>query len=225
MNKLIFTSCFVLLSCIVNAQDYGGNVFLKDVNGVDIRTAAASIDNANYLFHPDYLRARLFTKEGKLLGDVKYKLLLQDSRLFYLGSDGSDMEVISPIIRVEFDMPNGTVTVFEKGFKPVGNLTENNFYQVLTDGKAKLLLDTKFVTETKQVYGNGAVTSVEKILNYYGVIDGKILNLYNADQVLALMADKKDEINAYLKKEKVKFKKQSDMQSLFNYYNQLVKNQ
>lgn len=225
MNKLIFSSCFVLLSCIVNAQDYGGNVFLKDVNGVDIRTAAASIDNANYLFHPDYLRARLFTKEGKLLGDVKYKLLLQDSRLFYLGSDGSDMEVISPIIRVEFDMPNGTVTVFEKGFKPVGNLTENNFYQVLTDGKAKLLLDTKFVTETKQVYGNGAVTSVEKILNYYGVIDGKILNLYNADQVLALMADKKDEINAYLKKEKVKFKKQSDMQSLFNYYNQLVKNQ
>jgi hypothetical protein len=213
----------VLLSCIVNAQDYGGNVFLKDVNGVDIRTAAASIDNANYLFHPDYLRARLFTKEGKLLGDVKYKLLLQDSRLFYLGSDGSDMEVISPIIRVEFDMPNGNVTVFEKGFKPVGNLTENNFYQVLTDGKAKLLLDTKFVTETKQVYGNGAVTSVEKILNYYGVIDGKILNLYNADQVLALMADKKDEINAYLKKEKVKFKKQSDMQSLFNYYNQLVK--
>lgn len=223
MNKLIFSSCFVLLSCIVNAQDYGGNVFLKDVNGVDIRTAAASIDNANYLFHPDYLRARLFTKEGKLLGDVKYKLLLQDSRLFYLGSDGSDMEVISPIIRVEFDMPNATVTVFEKGFKPVGNLTENNFYQVLTDGKAKLLLDTKFVTETKQVYGNGAVTSVEKILNYYGVIDGKILNLYNADQVLALMADKKDEINAYLKKEKVKFKKQSDMQSLFNYYNQLVK--
>jgi hypothetical protein len=213
----------VLLSCIVNAQDYGGNVFLKDVNGVDIRTAAASIDNANYLFHPNYLRARLFTKEGKLLGDVKYKLLLQDSRLFYLGSDGSDMEVISPIIRVEFDMPNGTVTVFEKGFKPVGNLTENNFYQVLTDGKAKLLLDTKFVTETKQVYGNGAVTSVEKILNYYGVIDGKILNLSNADQVLALMADKKDEINAYLKKEKVKFKKQSDMQSLFNYYNQLVK--
>ena len=223
MIKLIFSTFFVLLSCLLNAQDYGGNVFLKDVNGVDIRTAAASIDNANYLFHPNYLRARLFTKEGKLLGDVKYKLLLQDSRLFYLGSDGSDMEVISPIIRVEFDMPNGTVTVFEKGFKPVGNLTENNFYQVLTDGKAKLLLDTKFVTETKQVYGNGAVTSVEKILNYYGVIDGKILNLSNADQVLALMADKKDEINAYLKKEKVKFKKQSDMQSLFNYYNQLVK--
>jgi hypothetical protein len=133
------------------------------------------------------------------------------------------MEVISPIIRVEFDMPNGTVTVFEKGFQPVGNLNENNFYQVLTEGKAKLLLDTKFVTETKQVYGTGAVTTTDKILNYYGVIDGKILNLSNADQLLTLMADKKEEINAYLKKEKVKFKKQADLEKLFNYYNQLAK--
>ncbi len=223
MNKVIFSTCFVLISCLVNAQDTGGRIFLKDANGIDLRSAAASIDNANYLFHPDYLKARLFTKEGKLLSDVKYKLLLQDSRLFYLGSDGSDMEVISPIIRVEFDMPNGTVTVFEKGFQPVGNLNENNFYQVLTEGKAKLLLDTKFVTETKQVYGTGAVTTTDKILNYYGVIDGKILNLSNADQLLTLMADKKEEINAYLKKEKVKFKKQADLEKLFNYYNQLTK--
>jgi len=223
MNKVIFSTCFVLISCLVNAQDTGGRIFLKDANGIDLRSAAASIDNANYLFHPDYLKARLFTKEGKLLSDVKYKLLLQDSRLFYLGSDGSDMEVISPIIRVEFDMPNGTVTVFEKGFQPVGNLNENNFYQVLTEGKAKLLLDTKFVTETKQVYGTGAVTTTDKILNYYGVIDGKILNLSNADQLLTLMADKKEEINAYLKKEKVKFKKQADLEKLFNYYNQLAK--
>ncbi len=223
MNKVIFSTCFVLICCLVNAQDTGGRIFLKDANGIDLRSAAASIDNANYLFHPDYLKARLFTKEGKLLSDVKYKLLLQDSRLFYLGSDGSDMEVISPIIRVEFDMPNGTVTVFEKGFQPVGNLNENNFYQVLTEGKAKLLLDTKFVTETKQVYGTGAVTTTDKILNYYGVIDGKILNLSNADQLLTLMADKKEEINAYLKKEKVKFKKQADLEKLFNYYNQLAK--
>lgn len=223
MNKVFFSTCFILISSLVTAQDTGGRIFLKDVNGVDIRTAAASIDNANYLFHPDYLRARLYTKEGKLLGDVKYKLLLQDSRLFYLGSDGSDMEVISPIIRVEFDMPNGTVTVFEKGFQPVGNLTENNFYQVLTDGKAKLLLDTKFVTETKQVYGTGAVTSTDKILNYYGVVGNEIVKLTKPEDALKLMDDKYDAINEFLKKEKIKFKKQSDLQNLFNYYNQLVK--
>ncbi|MBA4259770.1 MAG: hypothetical protein C0446_11450 [Chitinophaga sp.] len=223
MNKVIFSTFFVLLSCLLNAQDTGGRLFLKDVNGVDLRTAAATIDNTEYLFHPNYLKARLFTKEGKLLSDVKYKLLLQDSRLFYLGSDGSDMEVISPIIRVEFDMPNGSVTVFEKGFQPIDNLTDNNFYQVLVEGKAKLLLDTKFVSETKQVYGTGAVTNTEKLLNYYGVVGNKIVKLTKPEDALKLMDDKYDAINEFLKKEKIKFKKQSDMQSLFNYYNQLVK--
>lgn len=223
MNKVIFSTFFVLLSCLLNAQDTGGRLFLKDVNGVDLRTAAATIDNTEYLFHPNYLKARLFTKEGKLLSDVKYKLLLQDSRLFYLGSDGSDMEVISPIIRVEFDMPNGSVTVFEKGFQPIDNLTDNNFYQVLVEGKAKLLLDTKFVSETKQVYGTGAVTNTEKLLNYYGVVGNKIVKLTKSEDALKLMDDKYDAINEFLKKEKIKFKKQSELINLFNYFNQLNK--
>lgn len=223
MNKVIFSTFFVLLSCLLNAQDTGGRLFLKDVNGVDLRTAAATIDNTEYLFHPNYLKARLFTKEGKLLSDVKYKLLLQDSRLFYFGSDGSDMEVISPIIRVEFDMPNGSVTVFEKGFQPIDNLTDNNFYQVLVEGKAKLLLDTKFVSETKQVYGTGAVTNTEKLLNYYGVVGNKIVKLTKPEDALKLMDDKYDAINEFLKKEKIKFKKQSELINLFNYFNQLNK--
>ena len=223
MNKVIFSTFFVLMSSLVTAQDTGGRIFLKDANGVDLRSAAATIDNTAYLFHPDYLKARLYTKEGKLLSDVKYKLLLQDSRLFYLGSDGSDMEVISPIIRVEFDMPNGSVAVFEKGFQPIDNLTDKNFYQVLVEGKAKLLLDTKFFTETKQVYGTGAVTNTDKLLNYYGVVGSKIVKLSKAEDALILMDDKHDAISEFLKKEKIKFKKQSDLINLFNYYNQLVK--
>ena len=223
MNKVIFSTFFVLMSSLVTAQDTGGRLFLKDANGVDLRSAAATIDNTAYLFHPDYLKARLYTKEGKLLSDVKYKLLLQDSRLFYLGSDGSDMEVISPIIRVEFDMPNGSVAVFEKGFQPIDNLTDKNFYQVLVEGKAKLLLDTKFFTETKQVYGTGAVTNTDKLLNYYGVVGSKIVKLSKAEDALILMDDKHDAISEFLKKEKIKFKKQSDLINLFNYYNQLVK--
>jgi hypothetical protein len=223
MNKVLISTCFVLLTNLLSAQDTGGRIFLKDANGVDLRSAAATIDNTAYLFHPDYLKARLYTKEGKLLGDVKYKLLLQDSRLFYLGSDGSDMEVISPIIRVEFDLPNGSVAVFEKGFQAIDNLTDKNFYQVLVEGKAKLLLDTKFITETKQVYGTGAVTNTEKLLNYYGVVGGKIVKLSRAEDAITIMVDKSAEMADFMKKEKTKFKKQADLEKLFNYYNQLVK--
>lgn len=71
------------------------------------------------------------------------------------------------------------------------------FYQFLIEGKAKLLLDTKFITETKQIYGTGAVTSTEKLLNYYGVIGSKIIKLSGAEQTLTLMTNEHDEIINY----------------------------
>ena len=138
-------------------------------------------------------------------------------------ADGSDMEVVSPIYRIEFEMPNGTTTVFEKGFDVVDNLNQNNFYQVLVDGKAKLLLDTKFATETKMVYGTGAVTTTDKLINYYGAFGTKIIKVSKEENILSLMDDKVAEMTAFIKKEKTKFKRQADLEKLFNYYNQLVK--
>jgi hypothetical protein len=202
------------------AQEGGTRIFLRDANGLDIKSTSAPIENVNYLFHPDYLKASLYTRAGKLKSDAKYKLLLQLNRLFYQEADGSDMEVISPIYRIEFEMPNG---VCDKGFDVVENLNQNNFYQVLSDGNVKLLMDTKFATETKMVYGTGAVTTTDKLLNYYGAVGTKIIKVTKEEHALSLMSDKSAEVAAFIKKEKTKFKKQADLEKLFNYYNTLVK--
>ncbi|MEO0065017.1 MAG: hypothetical protein RI983_343 [Bacteroidota bacterium] len=223
MKKVLF--CFFIIAFTGNAiaQEYGTRIFLKDANGIDIRSQAASIENANYLFHPDYLKAILYTKAGKLSGEFKYKLLLQFNRLYYQDPAGADMEVVSPIYKVEFEMPNGTIAVFEKGFDPIDALDQNNFYQIVSDGKLRLLLDTKFATETKQVYGTGAVTTTDKLVNFYAASGTKIFKINKEEQVLSLMSDKAAEVNAFIKKEKTKFRKQSDLEKLFNYYNQLTK--
>ncbi|MBT9484273.1 hypothetical protein [Sediminibacterium sp.] len=223
MNKLLFLVASILISNAMLAQEVGTRIFLRDASGLDIRSKSASIENASYLFHPDYLKASLYTRAGKLKSDAKYKLILQENRLFYMEADGSDMEVVSPIYRIEFEMPNGSTTVFEKGFDVVDNLNQNNFYQVLVDGKAKLLLDTKFASETKMVYGTGAVTTTDKLINYYGAFGTKIIKVSKEENILSLMDDKVEEITAFIKKEKTKFKRQADLEKLFNYYNQLVK--
>jgi len=223
MKKILFFILLLVLCNSIYAQDYGTRIFLKDASGLDIRSKSAVIENASYLFHPDYLKASLYTRAGKLKSDSKYKLILQENRLFYLEADGTDMEVVSPIYRIEFEMPNGSMSIFEKGFGVIDKLNENNFYQVLSDGKAKLLLDTKFSTETKMVYGTGAVTTTDKLINYYGVIGNKIIKIAKEDHVLSLMEDKSAEMASFIKKEKTKFKKQADLEKLFNYYNQLVK--
>lgn len=223
MKKLLFVFLFVFGYGGVYAQQVTGRVFVRDANGLDIKSRSANIDHVEFLFHPTYLSAALFTKAGKLSGNLKYKLLLQENRLFYQDSDGADMEVVSPIYRIAFEMPNGTFTVFEKDFDGVDNLDNTNFYQVVTDGKAKLLLDTKFVPETKQVFGSGMVTTLEKQINYFGAINAKIIKLTKAEHAVELMQDKSTEISTFISKEKIKFKKQSDLEKLFNYYNTLVK--
>ena len=93
----------------------------------------------------------------------------------------------------------------------------------MVDGKAKLLLDTKFATETKMVYGTGAVTTTDKLINYYGAFGTKIIKVSKEENILSLMDDKVAEMTAFIKKEKTKFKRQADLEKLFNYYNQLVK--
>ena len=132
MKKILFCLFITATLSKVSAQEATTRIFLKDANGIDIRTQSATIENASYLFHPEYLKANLYTKLGKLSGDFKYKLLLQYNRLFYQDPTGADMEVVSPIYKVEFEMPNGSVSVFEKGFDPIDALDQNNFYQTLS---------------------------------------------------------------------------------------------
>lgn len=223
MKKILLIFCISCWLGNVKAQEYGTRIFLKDANGIDIRTQSATIENANYLFHPDYLKAHLYNKNGKLTGELKYKLLLQFNRLYYQDPTGADMEVVSPIYKVEFEMPNGTLSIFEKGFDPIDGLDQNNFYQILSDGKLRLLMDTKFVTETKQVYGTGAVTTTEKLINFYAATGSKVFKIFREEHLLSLMSDKATEIAEFIKKEKTKFRKQSDLEKLFNYYNQLNK--
>ena len=83
MKKLLLLLLIVVFCVKIEAQEYGTRIFLKDASGLDIRSASATIENVNYLFHPDYLKASLYTRAGKLKSEAKYKLLLQFNRLFY----------------------------------------------------------------------------------------------------------------------------------------------
>jgi hypothetical protein len=68
------------------------------------------------------------------------------------------------------------------------------------------------------------VSSTEKKLTYYGCIGTKIVKLNNVEQVLRLMEDRSADITTFINKEKIKLKKQSDLEKLFNYYNQASTN-
>jgi hypothetical protein len=154
-----------------------------------------------------------------------FRLNLQYNKLFFRDNNNEEMEVISPVKRIEFikQEGNNTAVLFERGFAPVDKLTADNFYQVLVSGKASLLLDTKFEETKDFAYGGTPEISINKVKNYYGATGNSIVKLAKPENIIQLFADKSKEVSDYIKQEKIKVKNQEDLEKVFTFYNTLFK--
>ena len=217
-----------MLGCIMTSASLYGQLnysmtTLSDGNGNPLLTKKAASGEAAHLFNANYLDAVIYTRDSeKPIKGNKFKLNLQQNRLFFLDKNGEEMEVSSPVTRVEF-AGNGSPTIFERGFPSVDKLTSDNFYQVLVEGKAVLLTDTKFEEVEYKVY-NSATTAkrIDKLVGFYGATGNKIVRITKAEDVLLLLGDKTQQLSDYFKQENIKIKKQSDLEKVFKYYNSIA---
>lgn len=230
--KLFFSSpklwaviAFLMLGHLSIAQLQYSMTTLSDANGNPVLLKKAAAGETVHLFKPGYTTAILYLAgNGKPLMGNRFKLNLQQNRLFFMDANGEEMEVTSPVKSIEFigDPGKNNNTVFEKGFPPIDKLTADNYYQVLVTGKAGLLMDTKFAEVEYKEY-NSATTSIriDRLVIFYGVAAGKMQRLSKAEDILLLLGDKTREVSDYIKKENLKIKKQVDLEKLFRYYNGL----
>jgi hypothetical protein len=229
-NKILLT---IIGLCMVplaygQSNDMNGQTFLQaQMNNFKwiaaLRKRTDEIKPA-YLFKEGYLLAELTSPTGKIITKNKFKLDMQDNRLYFLDSASEEMEVVNPVKKIIFveQEGNNAAVSFEKGFPPIDKLNENNFYQVIVPGKALLLLDTKFNEVSRIEYPSGiSVKTTEKLLNYYGSLGAVMVRITKAENVLELLSDKSKEIAAYMQRENIKVKKQSDLAKVFTYYNSL----
>lgn len=189
------------------------------------KIARASDVNSNFLFSKDFLLADITLENGKVIIGNKVRLNLQQNRLYYMLSPEEELEVSMQLKQIVFGVQEGNKTeaVFAAGFPPVGDLTKENFYQVIAAGKASLLLDIKFTEISRVQMPIGPVTETTKLENYYGSNGTVTIKISKPEDLAALMADKSTEVMEFIQKEKIKVKKQADLLKVFNYYNGLVK--
>jgi hypothetical protein len=191
---------------------------LSDGNGNPVLTKKASTAENQFLFNKEYLEGVLYLEGNtKGISGNKFKLDLQNSKLYFLNADQAEMEVEGPVKRVSLGN-----AVFEKGFPAIGKLTKDNFYQVLVDGKAQLLIDTKFEEIEYKEYNSALTTKrTDKLVTYYGVLENRISKLQKPEDILLLLTDKTQQVSAFIKQENSKMKKQADLEKIFRYYNSL----
>lgn len=203
-------------------KSYAQNTDLKDVNGVFLSVKKSEAAKKDVYFKEDYLPAALYSPLGKIMQNSKFKLNLQENRLFYLDNDGvTEMEVSSTLKRIEFELTDGTNVIFEKGFPSFDRFSENSYYEVLVEGKAKLLKIIKFTEVEATQYAGMPIKSIEKEIIYCGFSKNGFLKISKPENMLAICSDKSKEVQEFIQKGNLKVKKQSDLEQIVNYYNGL----
>ncbi|HEX7691174.1 MAG TPA: hypothetical protein VF408_02230 [Sediminibacterium sp.] len=228
--KCLFTRCFAAIAVFFFAAAADAQVgyslnTLTDGNGNPILSKKATAGEATYLFNKDFLDGLLFIEGNtKPVTGTRLKLNLQNNRVFYLDKEGNEMELTSPVNRIEFTGrgEGGANAVFVKGLPPIEKLTADTYYLQLVSGKAQLLMNTTFSeVEYKEYNSASTVRRTDKLTSYYGYTGKQFAKLARPEDVLLLLNDKTREVSAYIKKEKLKLKKQADLEKLFVYYNTL----
>ncbi len=227
ISKLtLFFFCLAGNISFVSAQlGFSSANTLTDGNGNPLLSKKAAPAEGIYLFNKNYLDGILYLGESnKPISGNKFKLNLQDSKLYFMDAAGTEMEVTSAVKRIAFTSAgtNGSDAIFAKGFPAIDKLTVDNYYQVLVDGKALLLMDTKFAeVEYKEFNSASTARRTDKLVGYYGVLGNRIAKLSKPEDVLLLLTDKTKQVSDYMKQENSKVKKQSDLEKIFQYYNSL----
>ena len=190
---------------------------VTDIAGLNVKEAGADIQGTPYLFD-DWLPGSVTTESGKTYDNLKLKYNIRFSQLLFLNQDNQPLSFKEPV--KAFTIKNIT---FAKGFPPVDTQTTSTFYQVLADGKIKLLKYTKKVIEERQTYGATAMEkSYRAMQSYYLLKDDKIIRV-RADKkpILATLSDHAAQLDAYIKDNKVNLKDDAGMAQVITYYNTL----
>jgi hypothetical protein len=115
-----------------------------------------------------------------------------------------------------------TQYTFQCGFLKIDNQDAASLYQVLSDGKVKMLLSTqkKIITEKNDFSGD--VKEYRAYENYYFFSDSMMKRIKkNEDFVMSIFTDKSKLIEKYIEQNSLSCKSVSDIQKITDYYNSL----
>ena len=229
MVKLLFSLLWMSTCMITLAQKVG--VFheeemktMEDAHGRPIRPQTTYKVEGSPYYPDNYSAARLSFANGKKNSAVKAKLNLYDNTILYINDKGVEMEVIVPILKIEFaDSVNGGFNVvFQNGFS--GNsLKEKIYYQVLDSGKLTLLKQIAVNYRDFTPYGTAVITRQFEQKPAYFILNGSSVNKIgkNGENILEILADKKSEITNYISIHGLRLKYEADLVSVIRYYNSL----
>ena len=185
----------------------------------------SDIDGSPFLYD-EWYRGKIISPEGLVLDGIMIKYEAYSETIVYMlngkafeVSDGAATFTIFPATDGMKDS-----LFFRGGYPAADNNSARTYYEVLADGRLALLKTHKKVTGLSQQNALASnkrefILQEDLYLARKGQAPVKVMK--DKEALLELFADKKDEVNAWLGKNKVNLKKEDGLAELVKYYNAL----
>lgn len=168
-----------------------------------------------------WVKGKVTLKNGKSYSNDSLKYDLIDDKLIFKNDDGTLMHFAEPVKSFDLLSKDQTILHFRNGLPVTNGLNPESYFQIIYDGKVPLFKRTgKFVTESKQYSSASSTKLFNTTYSYYSLQNGVLTKIpLNKKTIINLFGIEEQQLNDYLKQEKIDFKKDADLNKLFTYFN------
>lgn len=195
-----------------------------DVQGTLLREIKYEDVKGSPYLSDNWALGKVTTKSGKHYADVPLKYNVMDDKLIFKHENGNPMYFVEPVTAFELNnIISGTSAKFVNGLPGTDHYNASSYYEVIFSGQVSLFKKIgKVITESKE-YGSAITNkSFNTTSNYFVLSDDKFSKITpNKKTISILFPSKEQQLNDYLKKEKIDLKNDDDLKKLFEYLNKI----
>lgn len=222
-NKTIFFVVLMLAAfpCITRAQ----GVMTSNQGTPFTSQVYAEVNGSPYLT-TKWATGNVALKDGQIYKSVEIKYDQVGEQLLFKADNGDSLLFAQPVH--EFELPvteKGKTTIhnYRNGFPAVNGNTVNSFYEVINDGKVKILKRTKKNIQSHKDYSSAnLINDINTNINYYILKDNAMTLIKPGNKaILDALSNKSAEVGKYIKDNNLDVRQDADLGKIFAYYNSL----
>ena len=209
-------------------ENYANEFSITDANGRPFKELDADVQGSAYFIDSVMSTVITFTN-GNSFQRIPARLDLYRQEIHVVSKNKEEFilpkELVKELIFTDSNSTKFKQYVFRAGFPAIDDQNGSSFYLVLASGKISMLeFFRKKILQRKDDISGVITKEFETYEDYYVFQDNQMVKLKKDKSfIVSMMKDKEKEIQSYLSTNNVNFKKWNDVQSLFSYYNSLVK--
>ena len=197
---------------------------IVDKNGGSFHSYYEGIDGHPF-FIENFKSSTIKLASGEIFNNVKARLDLY-KQMIQIRLNGDTVKTVlqGNVTEITFYDTVQSISCsykFQIGYPEIDNLNKNNFYQVLSDGKATMLKSSdKKINKLKNEMTGELSSQFDVYEGYYLYVKYEMKRIKkDKEYVLSLLPDKRKELETYIANQKINFKSMDAIKKLIDYYN------